>query len=52
MAEGAGATGVAAYMYDRIDMGLRTVAVVSGGNVDISALERIIARELERRAGR
>ena len=52
VAEGAGATGVAAYMYDRIDMGLRTVAVVSGGNVDISALERIIVRELERRAGR
>lgn len=49
VAEGAGATGVAAYLYDRIDTSLRTVAVVSGGNVDISALERIVARELERR---
>ena len=49
VAEGAGATGVAAYLYDRIDTSLRTVAVVSGGNVDISALEGIVARELERR---
>ena len=49
VAEGAGATGVAAYLFDRIDTSLRTMAVVSGGNVDISALERIVARELERR---
>lgn len=38
VAEGAGATGVAAYLFDRIDTSLRTMAVVSGGNVDISAL--------------
>ena len=49
VAEGAGATSVAAYMFDRINTGLRTVAVVSGGNIDISALERIIAREMKRR---
>lgn len=51
VAEGAGATGVAAYLYERIDTSLPTVAVVSGGNVDISALEGIVARELERRSG-
>ena len=48
--EGAGATSVAAYLFDRIDTSLQTVAVASGGNVDISALEGIIARELKRRA--
>ncbi len=51
VAEGAGATGVAAYMFDRVDTGIQTAAVVSGGNVDISALQGIIAREMERRAG-
>ena len=50
VAEGAGATGVAAWLCDRIDTSLETVAVVSGGNVDISALERIIAREMKQRA--
>lgn len=49
VAEGAGATSAAAYMFDRIDTSLRTVAVVSGGNIDISALERILAREIARR---
>ena len=48
--EGAGATGVAAYLYDRIDTSLRTVAVASGGNVDMCTLEGIIAREMKRRA--
>jgi len=52
VAEGAGATSVAAYLFDRIDTSLQTVAVVSGGNVDISALARIVAREMERRQGR
>ena len=50
VAEGAGATSVAAYMYDRIDTDLRTVAVVSGGNVDISTLGSIIERKLKQRA--
>ncbi|MBQ9510739.1 MAG: threonine ammonia-lyase [Clostridia bacterium] len=49
VAEGAGATSVAAFMYDRINTDLRTVAVVSGGNVDISTLGSIIERELKRR---
>ena len=51
VAEGAGATSVAAWLCKRIDTSLQTVAVVSGGNVDISALEGIVARELARRGG-
>lgn len=43
VAEGAGAAGVAAYLFNRIEPKLRTVAVVSGGNVDLSVLGRIIA---------
>ena len=50
VSEGAGATSVAAFMFDRINTQLRTVAVVSGGNVDISALGSVIERELKRRA--
>ena len=49
VAEGAGAAGVAAYMCDRIDTSLRTVAVVSGGNIDISVLKQIISKEMEQR---
>lgn len=49
VAEGAGATSAAAYMFDRIDTGLRTIAVVSGGNIDVRALEGIISREMTRR---
>ena len=49
VAEGAGATGVAAYMFDRIDTSLSTVAVVSGGNIDMSTLAKIIGREMRRR---
>ena len=49
VAEGAGAASAAAYMFDRIDTSIPTIAVVSGGNIDISALERIMAREMSRR---
>ena len=49
VAEGAGATGIAAWLFDRIDTSLRTAVVVSGGNVDISALEKIIDRVIQRR---
>ena len=42
VSEGAGATSVASYMFDRIDTSLRTVAVVSGGNIDLSVLGRIV----------
>ena len=44
VAEGAGVTGIAAYMSDRIDTSLRTVAVVSGGNIDLSVLKRILEK--------
>lgn len=44
VAEGAGATGIAAYMSDRIDTSLRTIAVVSGGNIDLSVLKRILEK--------
>lgn len=49
ISEGAGATSVASYMFGRIDTGFRTVAVVSGGNVDVSVLGQIIADEMLRR---
>lgn len=49
ISEGAGATSVASYMFGRIDTGLKTVAVVSGGNVDVSVLGQIIADEMLRR---
>ena len=52
VSEGAGATSVAAYMFNKIDTDLKTVAVVSGGNIDISTLGQIISRELKRRQDR
>ncbi len=48
VAEGAGATSVAAYIFDRIDTSLKTVAVVSGGNVDITTLSRIITKGMQK----
>ncbi|MCR5136842.1 MAG: threonine ammonia-lyase [Oscillospiraceae bacterium] len=48
VAEGAGATSVAAYLFDRVDMSLKTVALVSGGNVDITTLSRIITKGLQK----
>ena len=32
VAEGAGASSVAAYLFDKVDTSLKTVALVSGGN--------------------
>lgn len=46
VAEGAGATTVAAYLFKKIDTSLNTVCVVSGGNVDINQLQRTINRGL------
>ncbi|MBQ0037441.1 MAG: threonine ammonia-lyase [Clostridiales bacterium] len=52
VAEGAGAVGIAAAMYGNIDLRGKTVcAVLSGGNVDVTMLERIITRGLAK-AGR
>ena len=44
VAEGAGATPVAACLYNKADMSKKTVCVVSGGNVDVTTLNRIITK--------
>lgn len=48
LAEGAGATTVAAYLFGKVDTSLKTVVVVSGGNVDITTLSRIITKGLQK----
>lgn len=42
VAEGAGAIATAAFMYGDIDRSKKTVSIVSGGNVDLLELEKII----------
>lgn len=52
IAEGAGATSVAAVMFDKFPLkGKRVVSVVSGGNIDVTSLSRVIDRGL-RNSGR
>ena len=52
VAEGAGAVGIAAAMYGKVDLQGKTVcALLSGGNVDVTMLERIMTRGLAK-AGR
>ena len=46
VSEGAGATTVAAYMFKKVDTSLKTVCVVSGGNIDVTTLSRVINRGL------
>ena len=47
IAEGAGATAVAAVMAGKFNLkGKRVVAVVSGGNIDVTSLSRVIDRGL------
>lgn len=47
VAEGAGAVSVAAAMFGKLPVkGLKTVCVVSGGNIDVSTLSRVITRGL------
>lgn len=46
VAEGAGATPVAAFMFGKVDCSKKTVCVVSGGNVDVTTLSRIITKGL------
>ena len=47
VAEGAGAVPVAAAMFDKIDLKCKkAVCVVSGGNIDVTILSRVIARGL------
>ena len=47
VSEGAGAVSVAAAMFNKIPVkGKKTVAVVSGGNIDVTILNRVITRGL------
>ena len=47
LAEGAGAVGIAAAMYHKVNTEGKTVcALLSGGNVDVTMLERILTRGL------
>ena len=46
--EGAGATSVAAFLFGKVDTSLKTCAIVSGGNVDITTLSRIITKGLQK----
>lgn len=55
IAEGAGAVSVAAAMFNKADVrGKKTVCLVSGGNIDVTILSRVISRGLikEGRQGR
>ncbi len=48
VAEGAGAVSVAAAMHNKVDIkGKKTVCLISGGNVDINFLDRIIDKGLQ-----
>jgi len=52
VAEGAGAASVAAVMFNKVPVkGLKTICVVSGGNIDVNFLNRVINRGLAK-AGR
>ena len=47
IAEGVGAAAVATVMFDKFDLkGKRVVAIVSGGNIDVTSLSRVIDRGL------
>ena len=49
MAEGAGAVAVAAAMFNKVPVkGLKTVCLVSGGNIDVNTLSRVINRGLNK----
>ena len=49
VAEGAGAGAVAAAMYAKLPIdGLKTVCLVSGGNIDVNTLSRVITRGLNK----
>jgi len=47
IAEGAGAVSVAAAMFNKVDLtGKKVVCIVSGGNIDVNILSRVITRGL------
>ena len=49
VAEGAGAASVAAVMYNKVPVkGKKTICVVSGGNIDVTILNRVINRGLSK----
>ena len=49
VAEGAGATALAAAMFDKAGLkGKKTVCVVSGGNIDVNILSRVITQGLNK----
>ena len=48
VAEGAGAASAAACLFGKVDTSFPTVAVVSGGNVDITTQERIITKGMQK----
>ncbi|MGN1376571.1 MAG: threonine ammonia-lyase [Prevotella sp.] len=49
VAEGAGAVSVAAAMFNKVPIkGMKTVCLVSGGNIDVTILNRVINRGLEK----
>ncbi len=49
VAEGAGAAAVAAVMYDKLPVGgKKTICIVSGGNIDVTILSRVINRGLSK----
>ena len=46
VAEGAGAASVAAVLYDKFDTAGKVACVVSGGNIDVTTLQRILDQGL------
>lgn len=49
IAEGAGAVAVAAAMFNKVDIkGKKAVCLVSGGNIDVNILSRVITRGLQK----
>jgi len=49
VAEGAGAVAVAAVMFDKLPVkGRKVVCIVSGGNIDVNTLNRVITRGLSK----
>ena len=51
MPESAGATGLAAFMFGKVDTSLKTVCIVSGGNVDLTTLGKIFEIGMLKREG-
>jgi len=51
--EGSGAVGVAALLFDKVDLkGKNVVSVLSGGNINVDLLSEIMQQSLNRRMGR